>query len=307
MYPLPSSHRGDPAWGSGSVLALIDPLKPLRFWDAPGRRGIGEVALRRPAGAPPTLGWPIYCNNVKSTVHLLSTDGRWAVGDGCAWDLGPCLESLSAGTPLRGPRPIFLPGDGREIWYPADLVGEHLLRVREGVGEVWALATQSLVGRITVGASLPWVALLAAGRAYTSPSDRTLTVTDVATGQRLATLEHTQPVRAVCLSPDGRLLATAAGVTVRLWDAVTLQLVHRFKGVGKGSIRGPGLSFHPSGRFFSVCCPDRSVRYWTADGGELARFVWGEYPLAEVVFSPDGMLAAGRSFGGSVTLWDVDV
>jgi hypothetical protein len=207
MYPLPSQYRGYPAWASGSLLVLIDSLQPVLFWSAPGRRRLGAAVLRKPAGALPTLGWPVYHTDGRgqSTVHSISADGRWAVGDGCAWDLAPCLESLSAGIPLEEPSPILLPGEEREIWYPAALAGEHLLRVRGGVGEVWALASQSLVGRVAVGVSLPWVALLAAGRAYTSPKDRTLTVTDIATGHRLATLEHTQKVRAVCLSPDGRL------------------------------------------------------------------------------------------------------
>ena len=308
MYSLPSQYRGYPAWASGSLLVLIDTARPVKFWDAPGRRALGEVVLCKPAGALPTLGWPVYCSDDrgKSTVHCISSDGRWAVGDGCAWDLRPCLDALSAGGPLEAPRPILLPGEEGETWYPATLAGEHLLRIREGVGEVWALASQSLVGRIAVGRSLPWVALVSAGRAYTSPKDRILTVTDIATGHRLAALEHTQKVRAVCLSPDGRLLATAAGGTVRLWDAVTFEMVHRFKGVGRGSIEGHGLSFHPSEQFLTVCCPDQTVRYWATDGGELARFVWGDYRMAEVIFSPDGMLAAGRSFSCSVIIWDVD-
>jgi WD40 repeat protein len=226
------------------------------------------------------------------------------VGDGCAWDLRPCLDALSAGGPPEAPRPVLLPGDG-ETWYPATLAGEHLLRVRQGVGEVWSLACQRLVGRIATGPSLPWVSLLAGGRAYTSRKDRVLTVTDVATGHRLAALEHTQNVQAACLSPDGRLLATAAGGNVRLWDAATFEMVHRFKGVGRSFYSTDVLSFHPSGRFFAACLPDQTVRYWTADGGELARFVWGDCSTRGVAFSPDGMLAAGRS--GSVLIWDVDV
>jgi hypothetical protein len=180
------------------VLVLLDTARPVKFWDAPGRRALGEVVLRKPAGAPPTLGWPVYCTDDrgKSTVHCISPDGRWAVGDGCAWDLRPCLDALSAGGPLEAPRPILLPGEEGEIWYPATLAGERLLRVRQGVGEVWSLASERLVGRFAVGPSLPWVSLLAGGRAYTSPKDRRLTVTDVATGHRLAALPA-RPDRAI--------------------------------------------------------------------------------------------------------------
>jgi WD40 repeat protein len=312
MYRLSPQYRGYPAWASGSLLVLGDTLQPVRFWDTTGRCGLGEVALRKPSDALPTLGWPVHCFHggvwVQSTVHRLSADGRWAVGDGCAWDLRPCLEALSTGVSLQEPRPILLPGEQGKIWYPAALAGEHLLRIRDGVGEVWALDSQHLVGRVELGVTVSRVdPILATGRVYSSRGDRVLTVTDIATGQRLAALEHTQPVRAVCSSPDGRLLGTAAGVTVRLWDTTTFDLVHRFKGVGKGFIERDGLSFHPSGRFLAVCCPDQTVRYWTTDGGELARFKWGDYPMAEVSFSPDGMLAAGRSFGCSVIIWDVDV
>jgi WD40 repeat protein len=306
MYPLPSSYHGDPTWASGSLLVLLDTARPVKFWDAPGHRALGEVSLRIPAGARPTLGWPVYCSDDrgKSTVHCISADGRWAVGDGCAWDLGPCVDALSAGAPLAEPRPILLPGEEGEIWYPATLAGEHLLRVREGVGEVWALSSQRLVGRFAVSRPLPWVSLLAGGRVYTSPKDRTLTVTNIATGERLAALEHTQKVHAACLSPDGRFLVTAAGGNVRVWNAGTFEMLHRFKGVGRSFWSTRVLAFHPSGRFFAVCLPDETVRYWTTDGGELARFKWGDCSMTGVGFSPDGMLAAGQS--GSVTIWDVD-
>lgn len=306
MYTLPSSCRGDPTWTSGNVLVLFDTARPVTFWDAPGGRALGEVSLRIPAGARPTLGWPVYCADErgKSTAHRISPDARWAAGDGCAWDLGPCLDALSAGVPLAEPRPVLLPGEAGEVWYPAALAGEHLLRAREGVGEVWALSSRRLVGRFAVGRPLPWVSLLAGGRAYTSPADRTLTVTDVATGKRLAALEHTQRVQAVCLSPDGRVLLTAAGGNVRVWNAETFEVLHRFKGVGRSFRLSRALAFHPSGRFFAVCLPDRTVRYWAPDGGELARFQWGDCSMTGVGFSPDGMLAAGRS--GSVTIWDVD-
>jgi WD40 repeat protein len=310
MHPLPTPYRGDPALASGGLLIVIDPFEPVKFWDATGRRGLGEVALRRPADARPTLGGGmIYrTGGGQSTIHCISMDGRWAVGDGCAWDLSPCLDALSAGAGLVKPRPIFLPGEEGERWYPVTLSGEFLLRIREGVCEVWALSSERLAGRFVFGAGTPWTALLAGGLAYTSPRSRTLTVTDIATGGRVAALEHTQTVRAVCLSPDGRFLVTAAGVTVRVWDANTFELLHRFKGVGRGSLEMNPLAFHPSGRFFAVCCRDETVRYWTADGGELARYAWGEGWLCNVVFSPDGMLAAARNRGSSsVVVWDVDI
>jgi WD40 repeat protein len=103
---------------------------------------------------------------------------------------------------------------------------------------------------------------------------------------------------------DGKLLATAAGVTVRVWEPTTGECVRKFKGQ-RGNVQA--IAFHPSGRFLGVCCPDETVRFWDVESGrELANYAWGHGPASHLAFSPDGTTAAAGAEQG-VVVWDVDV
>jgi WD40 repeat protein len=132
-----------------------------------------------------------------------------------------------------------------------------------------------------------------------------VTVHDADTGAPLhEPREAGAEVKAVALSPDGRLVAWCAGTHLRLWRLDPPEQV-REHSLGRTFFLS--VAWHPTGGFFATANGDGKVDYWDAQSGERRQsFDWGIGKLHDVAFDAAGDRAACCSKSGKIVVWDVD-
>jgi WD40 repeat protein len=109
-------------------------------------------------------------------------------------------------------------------------------------------------------------------------------------------------VLALAWSPQGDMLAVAAGENVHLVDARTLAELRVLPvGAWVGS-----LAFKPDGTLLSLAVKDGSVQLWDPATGQLRCRLEAHHPSAKsVAFSPDGRWLASTGNDAYVRLWDI--
>ena len=117
----------------------------------------------------------------------------------------------------------------------------------------------------------------------------------------LARLKHNEAVTAIAFSPDGRLLATASGREVRLWDTDTWKLVKKVTAHDK---RVLCLRYSPDARRLATASLDTTVRLFDARTLKMLhvmkRHTAGVYAID---FSPDGEWMASGGADMTAQLW----
>jgi hypothetical protein len=119
----------------------------------------------------------------------------------------------------------------------------------------------------------------------------------------LFTLEHTETVHSVALSPDGKKLAVGTSdQTAKLWDVMTGQELLTLKG---HTAEVWAVAFSPDGRKLATGSPDQTAKLWdVTTGQELLTFKGHTRRVQGVAFSPDGKTLATCSWDQTVKLWD---
>ena len=107
-------------------------------------------------------------------------------------------------------------------------------------------------------------------------------------------------LKSMAWSPDGRLLAVAGSLGIRLLDAQTMEEIQFLE---TGSVSD--VAFSPDGKLLASGS-HKTVRLWRVSDGKLLRSMeaLGGY-ARRVVFSPDGKLLACACKDGGLSVWRV--
>ena len=139
-----------------------------------------------------------------------------------------------------------------------------------------------------------------------SPDDRTLAyrvsgekftrLWDVTTQTQTGIIENPS-VDYWAFSPDGKVLASAAGRIITLWDVVTGQSIATLEGP-LDRIRH--ITYSPDGNTLASASWDRTVRLWDIATNENIETFQG----VKAAFSPDGTMLVVRK-GGGLVVWNL--
>ena len=226
-----------------------------------------------------------------------------------------------------------------DVAFSAD--GRSVLAVGPADSRATILGWEALTGRETLNIPcglaprtewpLRYMAFGAAGRLFAAPTPQdpsAVRVLDVTTGQEVTTLRaHQNRVRAVAISIDGRLVATASGAK----DAVPPRELFVWRLPEPSQVVPPPLAvdcpapaqclaFSADGRRLAVgergvWSPDTQrstngfISVWDTTTGQLIkRWLAHPGPVQTVAFDSSGrwLASGGRALDRSVCLWDAD-
>ncbi len=163
---------------------------------------------------------------------------------------------------------------------------------------------QTLTGNSGLNACVNSVAIQGSTLASGS-DDKTIRLWNLNTRQAIATLYgHSQAVKSVAFSPDGKILATGSDdKTIKVWDVNTTQEIRTLFG---HSHAVKSVIFSPDGKLLASASWDKTIKLWNVyTGEEICTLSGHQLQVTSVAFSPQGKLLASASFDRTVRLWEL--
>ncbi|HIK13283.1 MAG TPA: serine/threonine protein kinase [Oscillatoriaceae cyanobacterium M33_DOE_052] len=117
---------------------------------------------------------------------------------------------------------------------------------------------------------------------------------------------HMQPVSAVCISPDGQILASGSDDnTIKLWEIATGEEIATLASSDVLSFQTiTGIVFLPSGEMLVSSSDDGSIKLWEVATGNLTGTIASHpEPLHCLAISPDGQILAAGSDDSTILLY----
>lgn len=185
---------------------------------------------------------------------------------------------------------------------------------------IWNVATGQQLCAIKGGplSPEPSLALGPDGATLAMPTNKTITLFDLTTGQPRATLEFQGEAQgsaaSLAVSADGRLLASGGQrwsertgkdrrYEVTIWELATGKQIATLPG---HTNHIPTVAFSPDGSLLASGSWDGTVKLWqVATGTEIATFQGDIGRILSVTISPDSKTLAAAGQTGTIQLWNL--
>ncbi len=173
--------------------------------------------------------------------------------------------------------------------------------------KLWEVRSGELLRTLPIDRGDVWrVKFSPDGRSIAGIGDNNVVYLWSLAGDLVATFSgHTNLVRAIAFSADGKLLATGSFDSCwRLWDIATSQPLGCYVGHTNWIW---DLVFSPDSKLLASCSADRTVRLWDVATGETLHIFEGHtQEVVAVQFSPNGRELASSSGDRTIKIWEVE-
>ena len=116
---------------------------------------------------------------------------------------------------------------------------------------------------------------------------------------------HSNSVRSVVFSPDGKTLAsTSDDHTIKLWQLQSLKPIATLTG---HSSKVNSVAFSPDGLTLASASSDKTIKLWHLQSQKLIATLTGHSSwVYSVAFSPDALTLASASLDKTIKLWNLE-